>query len=396
MVYEATTTAPVNIAVIKYWGKRDTALILPTNSSLSVTLDQDHLRSTTTSRADAAFTQDRLWLNGKEDVIKDGGRLFVCIRELRKWRAEMEDRDAGLPKLSTLHVHIASYNNFPTAAGLASSASGLAALVASLSTLYALPQTASELSRVARQGSGSACRSLFGGFVAWREGAAADGADSVAEQVAPREHWPQMQALICVVSDAKKGTSSTAGMQHTVDTSPLLQHRLTVVPQRMRDIEAAIAARDFDAFARITTADSNQFHAVCLDTAPPIFYLNDTSRAIIQLVEELNRAALESTGHLVAAYTFDAGPNAVIYALEDNMPTVLGVVDRFFPQAAPFTNPFGVKVEYSPLAGFRDVVPIAERGAVKSFIHTRVGDGPRVLGEADGLLGPDGFPKTLG
>lgn len=390
-------TYPAN--TFRYWGKRDTKLILPTNSSLSVTLDQDHLRSTTTSRADASFEDgDRLWLNGKEESIKEGGRLWTCIKELRGWRKAEEDKNAELPKLAALNLRIASYNNFPTAAGLASSASGLAALVASLAGLYELPQSPSELSRIARQGSGSACRSLFGGFVAWREGKEADGSDSLAEEVASREHWPEMQALICVVSDAKKGTSSTAGMQHTVETSPLLQERLRVVPKRMDDISAAIKARDFDAFARLTMADSNQFHAVCLDTAPPIFYLNDVSRAIIGLVEELNRAHLAKTGHLLAAYTFDAGPNAVIYAPEANMPTIVAAVNRFFPQAEAFPDPFKVGTAAALPEGFSEgVIRIGgwEKGAVKSLIHTRVGDGPRRLGPEESLLGPDGIPKTL-
>ncbi|ORY31405.1 putative diphosphomevalonate decarboxylase [Naematelia encephala] len=394
MAYQATATAPVNIAVIKYWGKRDTALILPTNSSLSVTLDQDHLRSTTTSRADAAFQgPDRLWLNGKEEEIKDGGRLWVCIKELRAWRREMEESDSALPKLSEWPLRIASYNNFPTAAGLASSASGLAALVSSLSTLYALPQSASELSRIARQGSGSACRSLFGGFVAWREGTSPDGSDSLAEQVEPASHWPEMQALICVVSDAKKGTSSTSGMQRTVATSPLLSARLAGVPARMKAMESAITSRDFPAFAELTMADSNQFHAVCLDTSPPIFYLNDVSRAIIALVEEINRANTTP----IAAYTFDAGPNAVIYAQAKDMPVIITAVKKFFPTEQEFTDP--LKVGEAPLPqGFNDTVVRHggwEKGAVKALIHTRVGDGPRVLGESDSLLGENGLPKVL-
>lgn len=306
-------------------------------------------------------------------------------------------------QLSTFPLHIASYNNFPTAAGLASSASGLAALVASLSSLYTLPQTPSELSRIARQGSGSACRSLFGGFVAWREGHLPDGSDSLAEEVAPREHWPQMHALICVVSDAKKGTSSTSGMQRTVETSPLLQHRLKVVPGRMDDISKAIRERDFDSFAKITMADSNQFHAVCLDTSPPIFYLNDVSRSIIALVEELNRASLANGKGYVAAYTFDAGPNAVIYAMEENMQMIVAAVSRFFPQAEEFGDPFGLfaskkKEEVQLVEGFESGVIRQggwEKGAVKSLIHTRVGDGPRKLGQEASLLGEDGMPKTL-
>ncbi|THH16202.1 hypothetical protein EW146_g4404 [Bondarzewia mesenterica] len=172
--------------------------------------------------------------------------------------------------LSTFPVHICSRNNFPTAAGLASSASGFAALVSSLAALYALPSSPSELSLIARQGSGSACRSLFGGFVAWEQGTAPDGSDSLAVEVAPREHWPDIHALICIVSDDKKGTSSTSGMQRTVETSPLLQHRIKhVVPERMKAISKAILDKDFDTFARITMQDSNQFHAVALDTDPP-------------------------------------------------------------------------------------------------------------------------------
>lgn len=93
----------------RYWGKRDTKLILPTNSSLSVTLDQDHLRSTTTSRADESFESgDKLWLNGKDDPIKEGGRLWVCIKELRAWRKEMEDKDSSLPKVTLTSVNFST------------------------------------------------------------------------------------------------------------------------------------------------------------------------------------------------------------------------------------------------------------------------------------------------
>jgi len=223
-----------------------------------------------------------------------------------------------------------------------------------------------------------------------------DGSDSLAVEVAPREHWPEMHALICVVSDKKKGTSSTSGMQRTVKTSTLLQHRIEhVVPARMEEISQAIQKKDFEAFAKVTMKDSNSFHAVCLDTEPPIFYLNDVSRSVIALVEELNRAS----GRIVAAYTFDAGPNAVIYTLENDIPLVLSLVDKYFPQEIDFTNPFGV--EWKSLnapEGFNEkVVPEGgwEKGAVKSLIHTRVGDGPRKLKDEESLLTAEGLPKTL-
>ncbi|KAJ7594538.1 GHMP kinase [Mycena floridula] len=401
MIHQATTSAPVNIACIKYWGKRDTKLILPTNSSLSVTLDQDHLRSTTTSRADASFEKDRLWLNGEEEEIKPGGRMATCIAEVKRLRKELvEDKDPAAPKLSTFAVHIASFNNFPTAAGLASSASGFAALVSSLASLYTLPCTPSELSLIARQGSGSACRSLFGGFVAWKHGVSPTGIDSLAVQVAPESHWPDIHALICVVSDLKKGTSSTSGMQRTVETSTLLQHRIkNVVPQRMNDISDAILRKDFDAFAKITMADSNQFHAVALDTEPPIFYMNDVSRAIIALIVEYNRVAVETTGKVKAAYTYDAGPNAVIYTLKDNVKEIVSMIVKYFPQAESFKDVFGLfggPVIPGVVAGFNENVskpfPV---DSVKGLIHTRVGDGPRVLGPEESLLGGAGLPKKL-
>ncbi|ORX40198.1 GHMP kinase [Kockovaella imperatae] len=396
MVYEATVSAPVNIACIKYWGKRDTKLIIPTNSSLSITLSQDHLRSTTTCRADPRFERgDRLWLNGKEEVIKENGRTWVCIEELRRWRRAMEEKDKKLPELSEMPLRIASYNNFPTAAGLASSASGLAALVSSLSTLFSLPQTPSQLSLIARQGSGSACRSLFGGFVAWREGLASDGSDSMAQQVAPETHWPEMQALICVVSDQKKATSSTAGMQATVETSALFRQRLQVVPSRMDAIESAIKQKDFESFAKITMADSNTFHACCLDTTPPIFYMNDVSRSIIQLIEQLNKA----NGKPLAAYTFDAGPNAVIYTLDKYMPVVIKAVQRFFPPAQDLEDRLNVMpaVEKAgfPMMFDESKVVKWEKGAVKGLIHTTVGDGPRVMAREEGLLNEVGEPKVL-
>ncbi|GAA6044176.1 hypothetical protein JCM8097_007221 [Rhodosporidiobolus ruineniae] len=401
-VYEATCTAPVNIAVVKYWGKRDTQLILPTNSSLSVTLDQDHLRSRTTARAVDGQGNDRLWLNGEEEDIKQGGRTHTCLRELRQLRQQLEAADSSLPKLSALPLHIASENNFPTAAGLASSASGLSALIATISTLYALPSSASDLSRIARQGSGSACRSMFGGYVAWNAGDKDDGSDSLAVQVAPESHWPDLHALILVVSDKKKGTPSTAGMQRTVATSPLLQHRIQhVVPARMERISAAIQQRNFDTFAEETMADSNQFHAVCLDTFPPIFYMNDVSRAVIQLVTALNDASLAAGEGYKAAYTYDAGPNAVLYVREKDVPAVLALVLRYFPQTAEsFPDPFATGVQPAKddqlPAGFNQkVIPEHEVGAVARIIHTKVGDGPRVLGKEESLLGEDGLPKVL-
>ncbi|KAJ2781405.1 diphosphomevalonate decarboxylase [Coemansia javaensis] len=406
-VYEATVSAPVNIAVIKYWGKRDPTLILPTNSSLSVTLSQDHLSTRTTVRASPDFGGDRLWLNGAEEDVGASRRLANAIATARGLRAALEDQaGGGAVPLSQWPVHVCSENNFPTAAGLASSASGYAALVSALAALYELPQSASELSRVARVGSGSACRSMLGGFVAWHAGVAADGSDSLAEQVAARQHWPEMQALVLVVSDQKKAVSSTAGMQTTVETSALFAERVrTVVPARMAAMQRAIAERDFAAFAEITMKDSNQFHAVCLDTYPPISYMNDTSRAIAGLVHAFNAAV----GRVAAAYTYDAGPNAVIYALEPDMRALVELLAYCFPRPADtapeafYPDPFGLfespasvghAVALPAVAALAEATGRFPAGSVRRIIHTTVGDGPRVLSPAQSLLDSAGLPKA--
>ncbi|KAJ1676007.1 diphosphomevalonate decarboxylase [Spiromyces aspiralis] len=414
-VYEVTVTAPVNIAVIKYWGKRNKKLILPTNPSLSCTLSQDHLHTCTTVRASPTFDRDRLWLNCVEERIEASERLLNCITATRQLRAELESKDPSLAPLSKWGLHICSQNNFPTAAGLASSASGYAALVSALAKLFELPLSEEDQSKIARTGSGSACRSMFGGFVAWQAGELDDGGDSFSYQVAPATHWPDLHALICVVSDAKKGVSSTSGMQTTVQTSELFPTRCRdVVPQRMEAMKRAILDRDFETFATITMKDSNQFHACCLDTYPPIFYLNDASRAIIQLIHAFNNQKVDpATGKPVirAAYTFDAGPNAVIYAPKGAMRELVQLVTYFFPKPidrpsqAYYSDQFGLfsESEYARLgsdiydesvAEFKDKFSVFPPGAVRRVIHTSIGDGPRLLtSHSSSLLNDAGMPK---
>ncbi|KAI5863561.1 Diphosphomevalonate decarboxylase [Durotheca rogersii] len=371
-IYKASTTAPVNIAVVKYWGKRDAKLNLPTNSSLSVTLSQADLRTLTTATCSAAYEgqPDSLILNGEPSDIT-GARTQACLRELRARRAALEAADPAAPKLSALPLRIVSENNFPTAAGLASSAAGFAALVRAVADLYALPSSAAELSRVARQGSGSACRSLFGGYVAWRAGSRADGLDSEAVEVAPAAHWPEMRALVLVASAAKKGVSSTAGMQQTVATSALFRERVAaVVPAHMAAMEAAVRARDFPRFAEVAMRDSNSFHAVCADTYPPIYYMNDVSRAAVRAVEAVNAAA----GATVAAYTFDAGPNAVVYYLEENSAPVVGTFHALLAATEGWKD--------SAAAHDAAAVPLDDatagllRAGIGRVIQTAVGEGP--------------------
>jgi diphosphomevalonate decarboxylase len=289
-------------------------------------------------------------------------------------------------------LHIVSENNFPTAAGLASSAAGFSALVRAIADLYELPESPANLSRVARQGSGSACRSMFGGYVAWNMGREEDGSDSLAEQIADLSHWPEMHAAILVVSAAKKGVSSTAGMQSTVATSELFKHRAeNVVPERMERMKNAILKKDFTTFADLTMKDSNQFHAVCLDTSPPIFYLNDISRGIIRLVEELNRVA----GKTIAAYTFDAGPNAVIYYLKENEHWVMALLKTCFEGVHGLESIAVSERDYRLILGedFDVWLVKAVLDGVSRIILTQVGGGPEKVTDRS-LIDEKGWPRT--
>lgn len=383
-VYTASVTAPVNIATLKYWGKRDTKLNLPTNSSISVTLSQDDLRTLTSAATAPEFERDTLWLNGEPHSI-DNERTQNCLRDLRQLRKEMELKDASLPTLSQWKLHIVSENNFPTAAGLASSAAGFAALVSAIAKLYQLPQSTSEISRIARKGSGSACRSLFGGYVAWEMGKAEDGHDSMAVQIADSSDWPQMKACVLVVSDIKKDVSSTQGMQLTVATSELFKERIEhVVPKRFEVMRKAIVEKDFATFAKETMMDSNSFHATCLDSFPPIFYMNDTSKRIISWCHTIN----QFYGETIVAYTFDAGPNAVLYYLAENESKLFAFIYKLFGSVPGWDKKFTTEqleafnhqFESSNFTA-RELDLELQKGVAR-VILTQVGSGPQETNES--------------
>lgn len=213
----------------------------------------------------------------------------------------------------------------------------------------------------------------MGGYVAWRAGTKDDGSDSTAEEVAPASHWPEMRALILVVSAEKKGVPSTAGMQTTVETSTLAPARFQeIVPRRMKEIETAIQEKDFETFARITMQDSNSFHAICLDSWPPIHYLNDVSRAAMNAVETANRKA----GKTICAYTFDAGPNAVIYYLEEHTHQVAGVIKNILPRLPGWEGEFGEKVRLNEYGSLEAKTLMTLKAGVSRVICTGVGGGP--------------------
>lgn len=201
----------------------------------------------------------------------------------------------------------------------------------------------------------------------------------MAYEVAPAEHWPDMRAIILVASAEKKDVSSTAGMQATVKTSTLFQERITTtVPQRMEDMKAAIADRDFAKFASLTTKDSNSFHATCLDTDPPIFYMNDTSRAAVRMVETINETAKKT----IAAYTFDAGPNAVVYYLAEHEQDVLGTFKGTLANKQGWEGSRGQSISSILIPGTPSIAAQRLNEGISRVILTGVGEGPIKTDEA--------------
>ena len=271
-------------------------------------------------------------------------------------------------------MHVWSENDFPTAAGLASSAAGYAALTASLGRLF---NVSGDLSAVARRGSGSACRSMFGGFVEWTKGEDdTNGKDSVAKQTFPESHWHELRVFILVISGRKKATGSTDGMQRSVETSSLLRHRADiVVPKRIAEVKRAIESRDFHAFAQLCMEESNQLHAICRDTYPPLHYLNDTSLSVIDFVHAFNCAHLSNR----LAYTFDAGPNAFLFTLESFVSEVAQNLYHYFgPNNDDVNFIRNLEVDYHPSQCTS--LPIKRSlSQVEYVIYTKAGPGPLVV-----------------
>ncbi|MEM4554226.1 MAG: diphosphomevalonate decarboxylase [Candidatus Anstonellaceae archaeon] len=294
-VWEATP----NIAVVKYWGKRNFRLNLPHNGSVSVTMDST-LRTVTSVKFDPSLLQDKLILNGKE---ASQAELERAKKVLDAVRAKAKLRYKAL---------VVSENNFPTGAGIASSASGFAALACAAADAAGLDATPNQLSIFARLGSGSACRSVLGGFVEWKRGIRKDGLDSYAVQIASDKHWPSLRNIIAIVSHEKKEIGSSDAMERTTKTSSLYWKRVADLPKTISKMKRAIKERDLAAFLELAMRESSNMHAVMLDTYPPIVYLNDVSKEIMRQVHLFNAQKRK----VCAGYTFDAGPNAHIYTEE--------------------------------------------------------------------------------
>lgn len=282
--------AYTNIALIKYWGKKDEELILPMNNSLSLTLDAFYTE--TTVSFDPALQADTFLLDGQLQNTAATAKISRFLDLLREL--------AG----TKLRAAVTSENFVPTAAGLASSASGLAALAAAGNAALQLGLDDSQLSRLARRGSGSACRSIFGGFVEWEQGI--DDITSLAHPLAANGFENDLAMLFVLINDKQKDVSSRDGMRRTVATSTFYPGWLASLPEDLAAIKQAIATQDFTALGRITEANGLKMHATTLAAVPPFTYWSPQSLLAMDLVRQLRATGTE------CYFTMDAGPNVKV------------------------------------------------------------------------------------
>lgn len=282
-VLRATAIAHPNIALIKYWGKRDVGRNLPAVGSLSVTLEA--MRSRTTVAFDARCSHDRFTLNGREDA-GTARRVTACLDLLR--------RESGVPHGAL----VTSDNDFPTGAGLASSASGFAALVTAASAALRLRLSPGQLGEIARIGSGSAPRSLFGGFAVMRN--RPDGSVACEPCLDP-EAWP-LEVVIAITAVGPKAVGSREGMLLGQATSPFYAEW---VRTHEADLTAAlehVRRRDFGALADLAEHNCLKMHAVMMTSRPPLRYWMPATLGCIQVVRDLRGAGVP------VFFTVDAGP----------------------------------------------------------------------------------------
>src|SRR5690625_1009058 len=291
----ATAKANSNIALIKYWGKRNERLILPTNSSLSLTLESFYTTTTVTFSED--LTRDIFILDEEEINDESYKRVTDYLDIIRQ-----------VAKRPNLYAEIRSFNHVPTAAGFASSASGFAALAAAATKALGLSLSDAELSRLTRLGSGSACRSIYGGFAEWQQGTKEDGSDSYAVPIAPQDHWDIRMAAV-VLSATKKDISSRVGMRRTVETSVFYSGWTDSVGDDLANIKEGIMARDFEKEGQIGEANRLKMHATTIGGNLSFTYWHYTSLVVMQKVREMRGMGIP------VYFTIDAGPNVKVLYL---------------------------------------------------------------------------------
>ena len=282
----ARARAGANFALVKYWGKADARLNVPAVGSISITLDA--LYTETEVALDRKLARDELVLDGRRRD-EDAAKISACV-DLLRHKAGVDTR-----------VRVTSRNNFPTGAGLASSASGYAALVRAAEAAFGLALAPRERSILARQGSGSAARSIFGGFVEMHAGSSPDGTDSYAEPLLDESEWP-LEVVIAVTATGEKEIGSRSGMTRSASSSPYYAAWVAGQPPDLAAARAAIAARDFAVLGEVAEHNCLKMHAAALAAQPALVYWNGATVECLHAVRRLR------AGGVPVFFTIDAGP----------------------------------------------------------------------------------------
>jgi diphosphomevalonate decarboxylase len=299
---KATAIANSNIALVKYWGKRDQKLTLPQNSSICMVLDK--LYTTTTTEFSKNLKNDTLTIDGKKASPQELERTAKHLDIIREMAGKK------------IYARIESKNNFPKSAGLASSASGFAALTLSATKAIGLELDEKELSIIARQGSGSAARSIPGGFVELTKGTKNDGSDCFAFQIAPKEHWPELTMIVAVITEKEKQISSTKGMEYTVATSPLYKAWLETIEEDLEKTRKAIKEKNLELLGKTAEMNCLKMHSTMITTEPHIIYWEPET---IKLMKEVMKMRSEGIN---CYFTIDGGPQVKIICLDKDRKTI--------------------------------------------------------------------------
>lgn len=294
----AVARAHSNIALIKYWGKRDPALNLPAVGSISVTLAD--LYTDTCVTFDPALAADELRLNDQPADARRASRFLDLVRKM-----------AGID----LRAAVSSHNNFPTGAGLASSASGFAALAVAACDAAGIAPDAHELSILARQGSGSAARSIFGGYAEMRRGEAGDGHDAHALPLLDAAAWP-LDVVIAVTESRPKAIDSRHGMGATAASSPFYPLWVEQAEDDLQAMREAIDARDFHALGELAEYSCLKMHALMLSNRPALIYWHAATLAAMRAIREMRANGVP------VYFTIDAGPQVKALCLPEARDTV--------------------------------------------------------------------------
>lgn len=295
---KATAKANANIALVKYWGKKNKELNIPQNDSISVTLDK--LNTTTTVEFHSRYKEDIFILNEK---VQGKYKTKKISRHLNIIRQEAKIKEKA---------KVQSINNFPSSSGLASSSSAFAALSIAAAKAAGLNLDSRKLSTIARKGSGSACRSIYGGFVEWKTEENNDNG-SFSKQILSPECWQQFRVIVVIVSNKEKTISSRSGMAQTVATSPMYESWLKTIDNDLLLMKHAIQEKNFSLVGKIAEANCLKMHSTMLTTSPPIIYWLPQTIKIIRSILEWREENLEPY------FTIDAGPQVKILCLEKDV-----------------------------------------------------------------------------